>query len=146
MTAGRGRDAPRERFAMNTAESIRKFGFKRWYERTLIESHAYLVTCFLGMVTAFAGLQLAAEHGGIAQSLLGYVASAFGVVLAVIGLRRYTRLMALAWDLGERATCPQCQAYASFQVTSAGAADADDTSPRDWLGVRCRKCGNEWKM
>jgi len=75
---------------MNTAESISKFGFKRWYERTLIESHAYLVTCFLGMITTFAGLQLVADHSSVAHSLFGFVVSAFGVVLVVIGLRRYT--------------------------------------------------------
>ena len=144
-TAGRGRlAAPRERYAMNTAESISKFGFKRWYERTLIEGHAYLVTCFLGMITTFAGLQLVADHSSVAQSLLGFVASAFGVVLVVFGLRRYTRLLALAENLGERATCPQCQTYASFNVTSAGPATDDDA--RDWLMVKCRKCGNEWKM
>jgi len=98
-TASRERlDAPRERIAMSTAESIRKFGFKRWYERTLIESHAYLVTCFLGMITTFAGLQLVADHNSVTQSLLGFVASAFGVVLVVIGLRRYTLLLALAED------------------------------------------------
>jgi len=129
---------------MSTAESIRKFGFKRWYERTLIESHAYLVTCFLGMITTFAGLQLVADHNSVTQSLLGFVASAFGVVLVVIGLRRYTLLLALAEDLGERATCPQCQTYASFQVTSTG--PATDDGARDWLMVKCRKCDNEWKM
>ncbi|MBL8526548.1 MAG: hypothetical protein JNL68_02580, partial [Burkholderiales bacterium] len=35
---------------MSYEESIRKLGFKRWYERQLIESHGYLVTCFLCMI------------------------------------------------------------------------------------------------
>jgi hypothetical protein len=131
---------------MNTAESIRKFGFRRWYSRTLIESHAYLVTCFLGMITAFAGLQLAADRSSVAQSLLGLGAAGFGVVLVVIGLRRYARLLALAEDLGEHATCPQCHTYAAFHVTSYGPADADDATLRDWLRVKCYKCGKEWRI
>ena len=35
---------------MNRAEGIRKLGFRRWYERQLIEGHAYLVTCFLCVI------------------------------------------------------------------------------------------------
>ena len=33
---------------MELADDIRKRGFKKWYERQLIASHAYLATCFLG--------------------------------------------------------------------------------------------------
>ena len=32
---------------MEPARSIGKLGFRRWYERQLIESHAWLITCFL---------------------------------------------------------------------------------------------------
>jgi len=131
---------------MKTAESIRKLGFKRWYERTLLESHAYLATCFLGMLTTFAGLELVADRSDAAQSLLGLAASAFGVVLVVVGLRRYARLLALAEDMGDRAICPQCKTYASFNVTSSGPDAADETTPPDRLVVKCRQCGNEWRM
>jgi hypothetical protein len=39
------------------ADNIRKRGFKKWYERQLIESHAYLVTCFLCMILVAALLE-----------------------------------------------------------------------------------------
>ena len=35
---------------MSPADGIRKLGFRRWYERQLIESHAYFLTCFLCMI------------------------------------------------------------------------------------------------
>lgn len=130
---------------MRMAEFIRKFGFRRWYERTLLESHAYLVTCFLGMIAAFAGLELIAVRSSAAHSLLGLTASAIGVVLVVFGLRRYAGLMTLAEQMSDRAVCPQCQAYAAFQVMAIGAA-ADDVTTHAWLEVKCRQCGNEWKM
>ena len=35
---------------MSPADGIRQLGFRRWYERQLIESHAYFLTCFLCMI------------------------------------------------------------------------------------------------
>ena len=41
------------------ARSIGKLGFRKWYERRLIESHAWLITCFLcalGIAASLEGL------------------------------------------------------------------------------------------
>ena len=35
---------------MTPADRIDKLGFRRWYERELIEGHAYLVTGFLSFI------------------------------------------------------------------------------------------------
>ena len=40
------------------ARSIEKLGFKRWYERQLIESHAWLVSCILCSLAICAVLEL----------------------------------------------------------------------------------------
>ena len=39
---------------MANLQPIRKLGFRRWYERLLIEAHAWLVSCFLALVLAVA--------------------------------------------------------------------------------------------
>jgi len=39
------------------AEGIRKTGFRRWYERQLIESHLYFVTAVLSLIVVGAGLE-----------------------------------------------------------------------------------------
>lgn len=45
---------------MEPAESIVRLGFSRWYERQLIESHAYLVT---GSSAARQALSVEADQG-----------------------------------------------------------------------------------
>lgn len=136
---------------MTTAQRIQKLGFKRWYERTLIESHAYLVTSFLGIILTFAGLELVVERSGAGDVTLGLIVGLAGVALAVFGMHRYFRIMALAGSLGDRATCPKCRTYAVFNVVASGPSTADKPEDADaaasvWLKVECRKCGNEWRI
>jgi hypothetical protein len=127
---------------MTTAERIQKIGFKRWYERTLIESHAYFVTAFLGMIVAVAGIELIGQRGAATRVLLGFLAAILGTALVGFGIHRYYRILLVAEGYGDRATCPQCRTYASFNIVAVGDAAADPT----WLRVKCRKCRNEWTM
>lgn len=127
---------------MTTAERIQKFGFKRWYERTLIESHAYFVTAFLGMIVAVAGIELIGQHGTPTRTLLGLAAALFGTALVALGIHRYYRILMVAEGYGDRATCPGCRTYASFNVIAVG----DEATDSMWLRVKCRKCSNEWTM
>lgn len=136
---------------MTIAERIQKLGFKRWYERTLIEGHAYLVTSFLGVILTFAGLELVGERGSAGGVTLGLVIGLAGVALVVFGTHRYFRILILAESLGGRATCPKCRTYAIFNVVASGPPTADKPEDADaaasvWLKVQCRKCGNEWRI
>lgn len=132
---------------MSTGERIRKLGFKRWYERTLIESHAYLVTALLGMILAFAGVEMIGAHQGVAPFLLGAGTTGLGMLVVGLGIPRYFRTLMLAQSFGERATCGQCHAYAAFNVLACGVAGTRETEgpTSSWLRVRCR-CGNEWRI
>ena len=38
---------------MEPADSIRRLGFWRWYERQLIEAHAWFITGFICIVSIF---------------------------------------------------------------------------------------------
>lgn len=124
---------------MNTSDRIQKLGFKRWYERTLIEGHAYLVSSFLGMIIAFAGLELVGKRQDI---LFGFLAGAIGMFVVVFGFHRYYRMLILARSIGDHATCERCKVYAAFNVVASGQSMPDG----QWLRVKCRKCGNEWTM
>lgn len=130
---------------MHTAEKIRRLGFRRWYERALLESHAYLVSCFLGMTLAIAGIEVVGGRQGIGQILLGVAVGGFGVGVCLFSWQRYHRLLMLAEHLGAGATCGRCGQYASFRLV-AGSDDAPapaEAGPM-WLHVKCRECGNEW--
>lgn len=131
---------------MTIGDRIQKLGFKRWYERTLIEGHVYLVTAILGMTLALAGMELVGERDGNTHVLFGFVAAASGAFIMFFCGWRYLRALMLAQQLGEHATCPRCGTYASFNVLSSSRAPPDDLAniASLWVRVKCRKCGNEW--
>lgn len=136
---------------MQTVARIRKLGFRRWYERTLIEAHVHLITCLLGMILAFAGIEMVGARAGLAHGLLGIGVGAGGVALTIFGLQRYFRMISLAEHLGTRATCPACGTYGAFALLAGG--PDDERPPKDaaetdqlWLRVKCRECGNTWML
>lgn len=120
---------------IETARSIRKLGFKRWYERQLIESHAWLVTCLLCGIAIAASLEMVNfKNPGATLLTLAFVFTAGLIVMH--GFRRYQVLMGLAEEIASHSTCPACNAYAKFR--------AIDENPR--MKVQCRKCGHEWTI
>lgn len=140
---------------METGEKIRNLGFKRWYERQLIESHAYLVTCFLGIILVATSFEAFTLRSAALQFMFRLSLLAAGAFVSFFAWRRYRDLMMLAERLGDGATCASCGTYASFNVLAfgphSGYATASQTSAaiqdaETWLKVKCRKCGNEWKM
>lgn len=120
---------------VETARSIRKLGFKRWYERQLIESHAWLVTCLLCGIAIAASLEMLDwKELGTALVTLAFVFTAGLVILH--GFRRYQAIMTLAEQLASHSICPRCDSYARFR--------AMDENPR--MKVQCRRCGHEWVL
>ena len=118
---------------MEPADSIVRLGFSRWYERQLIEGHAWLVTGVLSMIAIAACAEELSFRGSPAR-LIAYVSLVFAAGwIGIYGLQRYQRIMSQAERLGEHATCAGCGAYARFKLISAHA-------------VRCRKCANEWRL
>ena len=118
---------------MEPARSIGKLGFKKWYERQLLEAHAWLVSCLLCGFAVFAlleGLDFARAAEAVLRAVLMLAAS----FVCWVSLQRYAALMLRAWRLAQRSTCPSCGAYAAFRVIGE--------SPR--IAVHCRKCDHEW--
>jgi hypothetical protein len=125
----------RERaFMTEPARSIGKLGFRKWYERRLIESHAWLITCFLcalGIAASLEGLSFKRP-----EALVTLVFVFVAGLICWHALQRYRVIMEQAERLGESAICGSCNSYAAFKVLG--------DYPK--MKVRCRKCGNEWLL
>lgn len=132
---------------MGIGERIQKLGFKRWYERTLIEGHVYLVTAVFGLILAFAALEVLGERQSLSRFIFGFAAGGVGMTLVGVGIHRYYRILILAQSFGERATCGKCNTYAAFNVLASGTCENHEPEgpASSWLRVKCR-CGHEWRM
>ncbi len=134
---------------MQVTHYIERHGFRRWYERQLIESHAYLALGFIALILLASGMELLgdAEAGVRYVSLL--TTAAAGGMLMVVAWRRFTTLLARAEHFAEAATCPQCKAWGKFRVLAQESASADDppeVGRPHWLSVRCKQCEAVWKL
>jgi hypothetical protein len=119
---------------MEPAHSISRIGFRKWYERRLIESHAWLVTAFLCAIVIAASIEGFTLKGNLLVAL-GPAGVAFVAgLIAWHALRRFLQLLTEAEHLGSQSTCTSCRKYAAFDVIAE--------SPR--MSVRCRKCAHEW--
>ncbi len=123
----------RSSLCLEPADSIRRLGFARWYERRLIEGHAWFISGFI-CITAIAACMEELSFRGSFVRLLAYVIVVLAAgAIGIYGLVRYQKILLEAEHLAEHATCGACGAYARFKLISASQ-------------VRCRKCDNEWRL
>jgi hypothetical protein len=118
---------------MEPADSIKRIGFTRWYERRLIEGHAWFVSCFFCMIAIAACMEELNVRGSLPRLLFYVVLVASSAAIGVYGFWRYQSILVEAETLGENATCPGCGTYARFRLVSA-------------TEVRCRRCENQWRL
>lgn len=129
---------------MTEADAIRRLGFRRWYERQLIESHVWFVTCFLCLILALAcAEEIGLEAGGWKPVAMLVIIAAAGA-LGFAALKRYRRLLDRAEALAEQSTCARCRTYGRLLVLGAGAEDTTGAHAPPWMRVQCRQCGNQW--
>lgn len=120
---------------MEPSDSIIRLGLSRWYERQLIESHAWLVTCILCAVVIAACLEgLNLRRLGL-ETVLRLVFMYAAGPLGWHAWKRYRGLMAEATRVSSKSTCASCGTYGRLQVVgSAGKL----------MSVTCRECGHAW--
>ena len=116
---------------MEPADSIRRLGFARWYERRLIEGHAWFVSGFFCLIAIAACMEELSSRGSLWRLLFYVGIVAASIAIGIYGLVRYEKILLEAEELGAHATCRSCGAYARFRLISASQ-------------VRCRKCSHEW--
>jgi formate dehydrogenase maturation protein FdhE len=138
---------------MDLATRIRQMGFRKWYERQLIDSHLSFTTCFLcGIVVAACLEEVSlAEFSWKSASLFALVFGA--IVLGWYSWRRYITVLERAEVYGSHSSCPACRTYARFEILASGqVSDGPYLDPQaaplpyPWLRVRCRQCGTAWRM
>lgn len=135
---------------MKLAQDIGRLGFRRWYERQLVESHAYLVTAFLALILLLAGYEsLAGARDSPLYYLLLVTAAGGAGMLMFVAWRRFSVLMARAELFAESAACAACGAWGKFEVLAEEPASDDDVPESGrphWIRVRCRQCGHAWRL
>ena len=98
-------------------------GFRRWYERQLAESFAYLTTGVLSLIMMAIAIEML-EFRSSAAGLLALVAiGAAGGALCVFAWRRFHQLLSRAEYLAEKAVCGKLprlrQVHAGFVARGA---------------------------
>jgi len=115
---------------MEPADSIRRLGFARWYERRLIEGHVWFISVIFCLVAIAACMEELSFRGSIVRLLAYVIVVLTAAAIGIYGMLRYQKVLSEAERLGEHATCG---AYARFRLISP-------------VHVRCRKCDNEWRL
>ena len=139
---------------MDPTASIRRLGFRKWYERELIKCHGALVTCLLAGLLAAALMESLVNAPPWSWAMATQVAIVFGAGIVGWGAwRSYITILERAERYGERSVCPQCKTYARFTILATGLDDvpgpaAAAVAPLEaaWLRVQCRNCGTAWRM
>jgi hypothetical protein len=119
------------------SDGIRRVGFRKWYERELLSSHAHMVLAFLSffaMVASFEAFRDASMH----EKLLDVLFVIASAVIGLWSLRRYLFLLMRAEEVANQASCGDCGEYGRFRVV--GDPNHHETQ------VRCRKCDHLWTI
>ncbi len=124
---------------MTLADGIRKHGFRKWYERELLQSHAHMVLTFLSVIGIFAAFEAASQLRGLQDQLLNGVAIVLCTGIGLWALRRYLRLLTHAESVANQADCPHCKAYGRLELVKSDATGNE-------VDVRCRQCGHGWQI
>ncbi len=127
-------------FNPTLADGIRRFGFRKWYERELLSSHAHMALALLASVAMIASFE--AFHGGnLGEKLLDVLFVLISGAVALWALRRYLYLLMHAEEMANQANCGQCKAYGQLQVSNDARVGAQRLIP-----VCCKRCGFRWDM
>lgn len=131
-------DLPRNPFNRRLADGVRRYGFRKWYERELLSSHAHLLLTVLCCIALMGSLELF-SGGTLAEKLLDMALVLISAGIGLWALRRYLYLLSHAEEVANQAECPTCGTYARFDVVG------EDTHSNQ-VRVRCRQCSRAWTI
>ncbi len=124
---------------MKLADGIRKHGFRKWYERELLQSHAHLLLTFICLIGVFAAFEALGRNRSWLDQGVDLASILICAGVGVWALRRYLFFLSHAEAAANQADCPQCKAYGSFTLEREDARHST-------LDVCCRKCKHHWKI
>lgn len=124
---------------MQLVEGIRRLGFRKWYERELLQSHAHLALTFLCAVGLFGAFDAAMHFRGWTDRVIDALAIVASGAIGLWALRRYLYLLMHAEHVAKQADCPHCGVYARFTLVDSKASPHAVT-------VCCRDCAHRWSI
>ncbi len=122
------------------ADGIRRLGFRKWYERELLSSHAHMTLAILAAVAMLASFE-AFQGGSLSDKLMDVVFVVVSGAIALWSLRRYLFLLMHAEEVANQANCANCKAYGQLRLQD----DAVRQRPGLVL-VCCKRCGFRWTL
>ena len=126
---------------MRLSDGIRRHGFRKWYERELLQSHAHLALTFLCAVGLFAAVEAAMHFTAWTDRAIDALAILISGAIGVWALRRYLYLLMHAEHVANQADCPQCGTYARFSLVEGTPATTGLS-----VTVCCRQCAHQWSI
>ena len=122
------------------ADGIRRLGFRKWYERELLSSHAHMTLAILAAVAMLASFE-AFQGGSLADKLMDMVFVVVSGAIALWSLRRYLFLLMHAEEVANQANCANCKAYGQLRVQDEPGHRRPELVP-----VCCKRCGFRWTL
>ena len=124
---------------MKAVQKIRRLGFRKWYERELLQSHMHLVLLLLCSLGMLGSAEAFSARPALSSQLTMLLCATISAVIGYWALRRYLYLLKHAEFVADQAVCKQCDAYAKWDVT-------DENLAEQRFGVCCRKCAHRWQI
>lgn len=125
---------------MNAVKTIRRLGFRKWYERELLQSHANLVLLLLACLGLLGSAEAYTVRAPFLDQLQVVAAAIASGAIGLFALRRYLYLLNHAEYVANQADCPSCGTYGRFELVGEHASTVMN------LRVKCRHCGDEWRI
>ncbi len=122
---------------MRLAEGIRKLGFRKWYERELLQSHGHMALTFLCTIGIMGSLEAASSARTFGDRVSDMLTMLLCAGAGLWSLRRYLYLLSHAEAVASQADCPQCGTYARLRLVGTDGSRVQ---------VGCRQCGHEWPI
>ena len=124
---------------MRLSEGIHRHGFRTWYERQLLKSHAHMTLAFICTIGLLAAMEAASRYSTLQDRMLDALAVLLFAGAGIWSLRRYLYLLNHAEFVANQADCPGCGTYGRLELTGL---PTQEESAR----VRCRKCAHCWSI
>lgn len=118
------------------AEGVGRVGFRKWYERELLSSHAHMILAFLAVIGLIGAME-AFRGGTLAEKVTDVVIVLVCAAVGLWALRRYLFLLMRAEEVANQANCASCGEYGRFTVVRDDKAHSETE-------VCCRKCAHQW--
>jgi len=124
---------------MSAVKTIRRLGFRKWYERELLRSHGNLVLLLLSTFGLLGCAEAYSSRLALGDQLQVLAAALASAVIGLLSLRRYLYLLNHAEFVANQAVCGRCDTYARWELVG-------DHHAGTCLQVRCRQCGHQWEI